>query len=437
MEGKRNTVRQQASARCAHSVASQPARRSGRPRSARVVHRRAGMPPPRSRRRLPTIHRTLVIGIAGGPGDARSGVRRGDSIANTIIKNTYLQWARYGVGEGAGGHHRVRRRDDPARGGVSTEMSDDEPDGDVHRDRGRHLPERQPDHRPTTSLHRPAAPSRRTPDPCSSSTPLGITDISTGREDQRHPVLRSRLPAPSFRCSARSCVTRTPRCSTPLPSRRTRPRTRPVGDQVDGAEQRAVAWAYTLVELRAGQPGGADEEPDYPGARSRTSLRSVILDHPVLGRTAPSSSQTARSTSPSPSASRRRPASKGHRGRHGAQRADTSPRTSSAWCGPSKPFADARVRQAIAHAIDYDSIANDRSAARPRSRRASGRRTRPSFDASCIRTTRYDRPRWRGRCSRRRATATGSTFTVEVSTADADGQALAVAAQRRLLRRSA
>jgi peptide/nickel transport system substrate-binding protein len=367
---------------------------------------------------------TLVVGIAGDPATLDPGIAA-ETIANTIIKNTYFQWTKYGVGEGAGGYT-VSDVATILPEAASYEMSEDNLTATFTVTEGAVFPSGNP----ITSddfVYTVQRALETNTGPVFIFNTLGITDISqVEKVSDTQFTITLPAPSPMFGPLLRD------QDASVLDSVA-------IGEHATDDDPWATEWmaqnsvgggAYTLASYEPGNQVVLTKNPEYPGAADvyyeTVILRIIPSETDRAQLLADGTLDVAESLGVDAIASL----------------SDTEgvsvlnvPTRSQNFLGlvrTFEPFADVRVRQAIAHAIDYDSLANNLAQGYASVPVSLWPQNSASFDAELTNsplTTDLDAAR---ALLEEAGYGDGLEFTIEVSTADATGQALAVAVQSAL-----
>jgi peptide/nickel transport system substrate-binding protein len=367
---------------------------------------------------------TLVVGIAGDPATLDPGTAA-ESIANTIIKNTYFQWTKYGVAEGAAGFA-VSDVATILPEAASYEMSEDNLTATFTVAEGAVFPSGNPITSDDFVWTVQRALEMNT-GPVFIFNTLGITDISQVEKlsDTQFTIT---LPAPS-----------------PMFGALLRDQDASVLDSVAITEQAtdedpwAAEWmaqnsvgggAYTLASYEPGNQVILTKNPNYPGAAdvyyetvilriipSETDRSQLLADGTLdvaesLGVDAIANLADAEGVT--------------------VLNVPTRSQNFLGLVRTFEPFTDVRVRQAIAHAIDYESLSDNLFQGYASVPVSLWPQNSASFDAELTNSplsTDLDTAR---ALLEEAGYGDGLEFTVEVSTADATGQLLAVATQSAL-----
>lgn len=367
---------------------------------------------------------TLVVGIAGDPATLDPGTAA-ETIANTIIKNTYLQWTKYGVTEGSSGDA-VSDVATILPEAASYEMSDDNLTATFTVTEGATFPSGNPVTADDFIWTVDRALSTGT-GPVFIFNTLGITDIAQV-EKVSATEFTITLPSPS-----------------PMFGPLLRDQDASVLDSVAITEHAtdddpwATEWmaqnsvgggAYTVQSYEPGNQIVLAKNPDYPGADD-VFFESVIL------RIIPSEADRAQLLADGTldvAESLGVDAVTNLEGADGVTVLNVPTRSQNllGFVRTFEPFADVRVRQAIARSIDYESLANDLAQGYATVPAGLWPQNSASFDAEVTNSAQTTDLEASRALLEDAGYGDGLDFTLEVSTADATGEALAVAVQSAL-----
>jgi peptide/nickel transport system substrate-binding protein len=367
---------------------------------------------------------TLVVGIPGDPATFDPGTAS-EIISNEIIKNTYFQWETYGISD-EGDDYGISDVSDIIGEAASYEMSEDNltatftiTDGAVF-----------PSGNPITSddfIYTVDRALSTNQGPVFIFNTAGITDVSQVQKvsDTEFTVT---LPAPS-----------------PMFGPLLRDQDASVLDSVAIEEHAtsddpwALEWmaqnslgggAYTLDSYEAGNQIVLKKNPDYPKADD-------VYFETVIMQIIPSETDRAQLLANGTldiAEGLGVDAIDGLEGTDGVKVLDIPSRAQNtiSLVQSYAPFADVKVREALSHAIPYDSIADEVSKGYAQAPASLWPQNSASFDASAgtsPTTTDIDLAK---SLLADAGYADGFEFTLDVSTADATGQQLAVATQSAL-----
>ena len=366
---------------------------------------------------------TLVVGIAGDPATFDPGTAS-ESIANELIKNTYFQWTKYGVDESD--DYGISDVAEILGEAASYTMSDDNLTATFTVAEGAVFPSGNPITSADFSWTVERAITTGT-GPSFIFNTAGITDISqvTIVSDTEFTIT---LPAPS-----------------PMFGQLLRDQDAAVLDSelikknATDDDPWATEWmaqnnvgggAYTLETYDAGNQIVLTKNEDYPSADD-------VYFEKVIMQIIPSETDRAQLLADGTldiAEGLGVDAADGLKSTEGVQLLDIPSRSQNliSLVEGFEPFADVRVREAIAHALPYDQISEDVSKGYSLTPLGLWPQNSSSFAADLTNnpyTTDIDEAK---SLLADAGYADGFEFTLDVSTADASGQALAVVVQSAL-----
>ncbi|MFT4122774.1 MAG: ABC transporter substrate-binding protein [Microbacteriaceae bacterium] len=367
--------------------------------------------------------RTLVIGVSGDPATLDPG-NASESIANEIIKNTYFQWTKYGVTEGD--DYGISDTSEILGEAASYELSDDGLTASFTITDGATFPSGNP----ITSddfIYTVQRALATNTGPVFIFNTAGITDVSQVQKvDDTHFTIT--LPAPS-----------------PMFGMLLRDQDASVLDSVEIASHAtdddpwATDWmaqnslgggAYTLESYDAGNQVVLEKNPDYPDADD------VYFDTVVL-QIIPSETDRAQLLANGTldiAEGLSADAISNLEGTDGVKILDVPSRAQN-YVGlveSFEPFSDVRVREALSHAVPYEELAEDVGEGYTQEPQGLWPQNSASFDDSLDTSVTTEDLDLAQQLLDEAGYGDGFEFTLDVSTSDTVGQALAVALQSNL-----